>query len=155
MKIFLKLIKSVWFWSGLILLISTIALFVTLFGSKVLIDKTYNGGSGRDLGVQLHKDYHATIYRTEKEAIPCYYSIEGNTIVVHSTPAWDRAFEHYERTFTIKNRFTLIGDNGTKWKADNISLIYIGEVMGISAFVFLHSGISAIKKYNKKKAAIQ
>ena len=155
MKTFLKMMKTVWFWSGLILLVSTIALFITLFGSKVFINKTYNGGSGRDLGVELHNDYYATIYRTEKEAIPCVYSIEGSTIVVHSTPDWDRAYEHFERTFTIKNRFTLISDNGSKWKADNISLIYIGETMGISGFLFMCTSIDAIKKYNKKKKATQ
>ena len=130
-------------------------MFITLFSSKVFINKTYHGGAGRDLGVELHKNYYATIYRTEKEAIPCTYSIEGDTIVVHSTPDWDRAYEHYERTFTIKNRFTLISDNGSKWKADNISLVYIGEVMGISGIVFINSGISAIKKHNKKKSSTQ
>lgn len=155
MNTFVKMIKTVWFWAGIILIISTISLFVVLFSNKVFIGKRYSGGSGRDLGVVLHKDYNATIYQTEGDTIPCFYSIEGNTIIVHSTPAWDRANESYEKIYTIKNRFTLIGDDGSKWKADNISLIYIGEIMGISGFVFLCSGIGAIKKYikNKKKEA--
>ena len=155
MKTFLKMIKSVWFWTGLILLISTITLFITLFASKVFIGKTYNGGGGRDLGVELHKDYNATIYQTGKVAIPCIYSIEGDTIVVHSTPAWDRANESYEKTFKIKNRFTLIGDEGSKWKADNLVLIYIGQAMGISGFIFLCTGVDALKKYIKNKKATQ
>ena len=154
MNIFVKMIKTVWFWAGIILIISTISLFIVLFNNKVFIGKRYSGGSGRDLGVVLHKGYNATIYQTEGDAIPCFYSIEGDTIIVHSTPAWDRANESYEKTFKIKNRFTLIGDEGSKWKADNLVLIYIGQAMGISAVVFINSGIGAIKKYNKSKKGI-
>ena len=165
MKTFLKMIKTVWFWSGLILLISTIALFITLFGSKVFINNTYDGlckhevcvGGGEDFGIELHKNSYATVYRgNSRPSIPCTYSIQGNTLILRSTPNWDRAYGSYEKTFIIKNRFTLLcEEQGHKWKADNISLIYIGEVMGISAFVFLHSGISTIKKHNKKKKATQ
>ena len=155
MNTFVKMIKTVWFWAGIILIISTISLFIVLFSNKVFIGKRYSGGSGRDLGVVLHKDYNATIYQTEGDAIPCFYSIEGNTIIVHSTPAWDRAYEHYERTFTIKNRFTLISETGGKWKADNISLIYIGQAIGISGFIFLCTGVDALKKYIKNKKATQ
>lgn len=164
-KTLLFLIRQVWFWAGIIFVISTIFLLTTFFSEKVFINNTYNGlcsydvcvGGGEDFGIELHEDNYATVYRgSSRLSIPCSYSIKGNTLTLRSTPEWDRAYESYEKTFIIKDRFTLLcEEKGHKWKADYEILIYIGQAMGISGLIFIASGIDSIKKHIKNKKQIK
>lgn len=50
-KTLLFLIRQVWFWAGIIFVISTIFLLTTFFSEKVFINNTYNGLCSYDVCV--------------------------------------------------------------------------------------------------------
>lgn len=159
MNKFLSIIKTVWFWSGLIFLILTSALFITLFSNKVFISKPYDNykttNSTTLMSVELRKDANAVIKLTNNRYVPCVYGIENNTLIIESSPEYNRANEPISLSFTIKNRFKIVSSDGNIYKVDNLPLIYIGMFMGISGIIFISSGIDSIKKSIKNKKTTQ
>lgn len=155
----LKLIKSVWFWSGLIFLILTSALFITLFSNKVFISKPYDNyktsNSTSLMSVELRKDAYAVIKLTNNRYVPCVYGIENNTLIIESSPEYNRANEAISLSFIIKNRFKIVSSDGNIYKVDNLPLIYISIFMGISGIIFISSGVDSIKKLIKNKKTTQ
>lgn len=154
----LKMIKTAWFWSGLILIIASISLLITFFGGKIFTNNTYDLGNTTNptsiMNVELHKDNTALVKKSGG-VITCYYSIQGDKITINSTPDYDRAYGSFEMTFKIKNRFTIVSEENNPYKADNLILIYIYQAMGISGLIFIASGIDAIKKHIKNKKQIK